>query len=101
MERREVPARVGLTYSDYAALLDELDRGELSVTPQPGTRHQSAVVRLIVRIDEHVRSRGLGKVFGAPTDCILSNTTVSLLGLAATMVLTTPDCPFAASAEET
>jgi len=48
----------------------------LSVTPAPGTRHQSAVVRFIVRIDEHVRSRGLGKVFVAPTDCILSNTTV-------------------------
>jgi len=76
-----MPARVGLTYRDYAALPDdgkryELHRGELSVTPAPGTRHQSAVVRFIVRIDEHVRSRGLGKVFVAPTDCILSNTTV-------------------------
>jgi Uma2 family endonuclease len=76
-----MPARVGLTYRDYAALPDdgkryELYRGELSVTPAPGTRHQSAVVRFIVRIDEHVKSRRLGKVFVAPTDCILSDATV-------------------------
>ena len=40
-----MPTRVGLTYSDYAALPDdgrryELCRGELSVTPSRGTRHQ-------------------------------------------------------------
>ena len=76
-----MPARLGLTYSDYAAVPDdgkryELHGGKLSVRPAPGTRHQGAVVRFIVTIDEHVRSRGLGKVFAAPTDCILSDTTV-------------------------
>lgn len=76
-----MPARVGLTYSDYAALPDdgrryELHRGELSVTPSPGTRHQGAVIALGSRLFEHVKSRGLGKVFVAPTDCILSNVTV-------------------------
>jgi hypothetical protein len=30
----------------------------------------------LATVKEHVRSRGLGKVFVAPTDCILSNVTV-------------------------
>ena len=76
-----MPTRALLTYSDYAALPDdgrryELHHGELSVTPAPGTRHQGAIVNLITLLNEHVRSRGLGKVFVAPTDCILSNVTV-------------------------
>jgi Uma2 family endonuclease len=76
-----MPTRALLTYSDYAALPDdgrryELHWGELSVTPAPGTRHQGAIVNLITLLNEHVRSRGLGKVFVAPTDCILSNVTV-------------------------
>ena len=76
-----MPVRVGLTYSDYAALPDdgrryELHQGELSVTPSPGTRHQDAVLALGSLLREHVRSRRLGKVFVAPTDCILSDTTV-------------------------
>jgi Uma2 family endonuclease len=70
-----------LTYSDYAALPDdgrryELHRGELSVTPAPGTRHQGAVLALTVLLYEHVKSRGLGTVFVSPTDCILSDVTV-------------------------
>jgi len=73
--------RALLTYSDYAALPDdgrryELHQGELSVTPGPGTRHQGALIALGSRLFEHVRARGLGKVFVAPTDCILSNVTV-------------------------
>ena len=76
-----MPARAVLTYSDYAALPDdgrryELHWGELSVTPAQCTRHQGAIVNLITLLNEHVRSRGLGKVFVAPTDCILSNVTV-------------------------
>jgi len=76
-----MPTRALLTYSDYAALPDdgrryELHHGELSVTPAPGTRHQEAIVNLIGLLLQHVRSRGLGKVFVAPTDCILSNVTV-------------------------
>jgi len=76
-----MPTRVGLTYSDYAALPDdgrryELHRGELSMTPSPGTRHQGAVLALGSRLYDHVKSRGLGRVFVAPTDCILSDVTV-------------------------
>ena len=76
-----MPTRALLTYSDYAGLPDdgrryELHRGELSAIPTPGTRHQGAVVNVITLLLQHVRSRGLGKVFVAPTDCILSNVTV-------------------------
>jgi len=70
-----------LTYSDYAALPDdgrryELHRGELSPIPTPGTRHQGTLVALGSRLYKHVRAQGLGEVFIAPTDCILSNVTV-------------------------
>jgi Uma2 family endonuclease len=76
-----MPTRAILTYGDYAALPDdgrryELHWGELWVTPAPGTRHQEAIVNIIGLLLQHVRSRGLGKVFVAPTDCILSNVTV-------------------------
>jgi Uma2 family endonuclease len=76
-----MPTRAILTYRDYAALPDdgrryELHRGELSVTPSPGTRHQRAGLRLTVLLDQHVRSRALGEIFTAPTDCILSDMTV-------------------------
>src|SRR5438445_11537093 len=81
MEHRAMPTRAVLTYGDYAALPDdgrhyELHRGELSVTPAPGTRHQEAVISLGSKLYEHVRSHALGKVFVAPTDCILSSVTV-------------------------
>jgi len=70
-----------LTYSDYAALPDdgrryELHRGELSPIPTPGTRHQGTLVALGSRLYKYVRAQGLGEVFIAPTDCILSNVTV-------------------------
>ena len=76
-----MPTRAVLTYRDYAALPDdgrryELHQGELSVTPAPGTRHQGAVLALTVLLYEHVKSRGLGRVFVSPTDCILSDVTV-------------------------
>jgi Uma2 family endonuclease len=73
--------RVILTYADYSALPDdgrryELHEGELSVTPAPGTRHQRVKANLFVILFHHVRSRGLGDLFDAPTDCIMSDITV-------------------------
>lgn len=73
--------RVILTYADYAALPDdgrryELHEGELSVTPSPGTRHQRVKVNLFDILLHHVRANGLGEIFDAPLDVILSDTTV-------------------------
>ena len=70
-----------LTYDDYAALPDdgrryELHEGELSVTPAPSPGHQDGVLELAIVVREHVKTRGLGKVYIAPIDCILSDTTV-------------------------
>jgi Uma2 family endonuclease len=70
-----------LTYEDYAVLPDdgrryELHEGELSVTPAPGLAHQDALGNLFVIIRQHVKARALGRVFIAPVDCILSNTTI-------------------------
>jgi Uma2 family endonuclease len=76
-----MPTRAILTYQDYAALPDdgrryELHQGELSVTPAPSTRHQGVIIALGSRLYEHANARGLGRVFIAPTDFILSNVTV-------------------------
>jgi Uma2 family endonuclease len=73
--------RVILTYADYAALPHdgrryELHEGELSVTPSPGTRHQRVKINLFDNLLHHVRASGLGDIFDAPLDVILSDTTV-------------------------
>jgi Uma2 family endonuclease len=73
--------RTILTYVDFAALPDdgrryELHEGELSVTPAPGTRHQRVIGNLFVIVRQHVLARGLGEIFVAPLDCILSDTSV-------------------------
>ena len=73
--------RVVLTYRDYEALPNdgrryEIREGELSVTPAPGTRHQEIIGNLYVILREHVLAHGLGKVFLAPTDVILHDTSI-------------------------
>jgi len=54
----------------------ELHEGGLSVTPAPSPRHQRVIRKLLVALNQHVEARGLGEVFVAPIDCILSDTTV-------------------------
>jgi len=73
--------RTVLTYEDYAALPAdgrryEIHDGELSVMPVPGTRHQQVSRNLVVVLHLHVKERRLGEVFHAPTDCILTDTTI-------------------------
>ena len=73
--------RVILTYKDYEALPAdgrryELHDGELSVTPAPTPRHQEISGNLNEILRGHVKTRGLGKVFYSPIDCILSDITV-------------------------
>jgi Uma2 family endonuclease len=75
------PARaepIRLTHSDYLAFPDdgrrhELIDGEHVVTPAPLERHQRVSRRLLVAIDRHVDANGLGEVFHAPFDVILSD----------------------------
>jgi Uma2 family endonuclease len=73
--------RVILTYADYAAIPAdgrryELHEGEVSVTLAPSPPHQEVLGSLFALLREHVKSRGLGKVFPSPIDCMLSDTTV-------------------------
>ena len=73
--------RVILTYADYAAIPPdgrryELHEGEVSVTPAPSPTHQEVLGSLFALLSQHVKSRGLGKVFPSPIDCMLSDTTV-------------------------
>jgi Uma2 family endonuclease len=73
--------RIVLTYADYAAIPNdgkryEVHEGDLSVTPAPGTGHQTVVLNAAILLNHHVRTRQLGRVFVSPVDCILSETSV-------------------------
>jgi len=76
-----MPTRVTLTYKDYEALPAdgrryELHEGELSVTPAPSPAHQRVLRKLLMIVNPYVEAHGLGEVFVAPIDCILSDTPV-------------------------
>ena len=66
-----------LTYEDYLLFPDDGKRHELMdgdhfVTPSPSTRHQRVSRNLLVALTAFVRTHGLGEVFDAPYDVILS-----------------------------
>ena len=68
------------TYEDYLTIPDEkryeLIDGELSMVPAPNTFHQDVLGNLEFILRKFVKERGLGKIFSAPTDVILSDNTV-------------------------
>lgn len=73
--------RTILSYKDYEALPAdgrryELHEGELSVTPAPSPKHQEVSLNVVFLLHHHVKTHGLGRVFYAPIDCILSDITV-------------------------
>ena len=73
--------RVILTYKDYEALPAdgrryEIHDGELSVTPAPSPQHQIISGNLNEILRHHIKTHGLGQLFYAPIDCILSETTI-------------------------
>ncbi|MFV1977378.1 MAG: Uma2 family endonuclease [Candidatus Scalindua sp.] len=63
-------------YEDYLKLADDkrykIVGGELFMIAASNTEHQDIVGYLFVRLYLFVKEKGLGKVFGAPTDVILS-----------------------------
>lgn len=65
-----------LTYDDYLQTPDdiryELLEGVLKMTPAPNTRHQTILKRLSFALVDQLENRGLGQVFIAPTDVVLS-----------------------------
>ena len=74
------PATTKLTYEDYLKTPDEeryeLLNGALLKSPTPNTAHQSVQAELGWRMARFIREGGLGRLFFAPTDVVLSRTDV-------------------------
>lgn len=69
---------IKLTYEDYALIPDdgrrhEIIDGDEVVSPSPRTKHQRVAFRLAFLLERHVREHGLGEVFVAPFDVVLSD----------------------------
>ena len=72
-----MPIDTRLTYDDYCLLPNDGKRyevidGELFVTPSPLTRHQLVVMNLLYYLVDFVKKHGLGEVYPAPLDVVLS-----------------------------
>lgn len=70
-----------MTYDEYCLLPDDRKQyqvieGELFVSPAPRTTHQRIIVQLMAILHAHVEAHDLGVVYVAPTDVLLSLTTV-------------------------
>jgi Uma2 family endonuclease len=73
--------KIVLTYEDYVLLPNDRNRyeildGELTVTPAPSTKHQTASGNLFVLLTHYIKDRDLGQLFHAPIDLILESTSV-------------------------
>ena len=70
-----------LTYADFLRFPEDGQRhelldGEHVVTPSPRTKHQAVSVNLTLLLATWARAADAGRVFAAPFDVVLSNTTV-------------------------
>jgi Uma2 family endonuclease len=70
-----------LTYEDFLLLPDDGRRheildGEHYVNPSPNTKHQMASLRLVLALGDFVHAYGLGQLFHAPYDVVLSENDV-------------------------
>jgi len=67
------------TYEDYAQLPDniryEVIKGDLYMSPAPRPIHQETLSALHVHLWQHVREKGLGKLYFSPIDVNLPNFT--------------------------
>lgn len=75
------PEPTRLAYADYLAFPEdgrrhELVDGEHVVTPAPGARHQRVAGRLFLALGNFVERQGLGQVYFAPLDVIISDVDV-------------------------
>ena len=66
-----------LDYEDYAGIPPDRNRyeiidGQLFVTPAPSPIHQRVSRRLQRTLEDYFHGRGLGEVFNAPIDLILT-----------------------------
>lgn len=75
------PEKIVLTYENLIEMPNDRQRyeivdGELYVTATPNISHQTAVTNLTTVLNVHGRAHRLGRVFTAPCDVILEDTTV-------------------------
>lgn len=74
------PPAFKFTYEDYRTAPPdkryELLDGELLLAPAPNLRHQRLQLRLGMRLAQFIKERGLGELFFAPCDVVLSDTDV-------------------------
>ena len=73
--------RIKLTYEDYVLFPNdgkrhEIIEGEHIMEPSPMTRHQVVSRNLEWLIEAHIRQTGVGHVFDAPFDVVLSDTNI-------------------------
>jgi Uma2 family endonuclease len=72
--------KIKFTYEDYKNAPEdkryELLDGELVLVPSPKEAHQRSSIRLAMRLELLVESTGIGYVYAAPFDVVLSNTDV-------------------------
>ncbi len=68
------------TYEDYCATADdkryELLNGDLMMVPAPNRKHQGVLGRLHIELGRFTQEHGLGEVYVAPFDVVLSDTDV-------------------------
>ena len=68
------------TYEDYCATADdkryELLNGDLMMVPAPNRKHQWVLGRLYIELGRFTQEHGLGEVYVAPFDVVLSDTDV-------------------------
>jgi len=71
---------VKFTYEDYRTAPPdkryELLDGDLLMVPAPNLRHQRVQMALSTQLNVFIEERGLGKLFSAPCDVVLSDTDV-------------------------
>jgi Uma2 family endonuclease len=72
------PIGTRLTYEDYASIpsdgrIYQIVDGEVIVTPAPSPFHQRASRRLQRQLEDYFHRAGLGEVFNAPIDLILTD----------------------------
>ena len=74
-------ANVRFNYDDYLQLPEdkryEILDGELYVVPAPNTRHQRVSKKIETALTRQVEEKGLGEVFHAPYDVVLSTENVT------------------------
>lgn len=77
MKREAAPVKIKFTYEDYLHFSEdkryEIIDGEVYMVPAPVPYHQRILGNLYLRLREFVEKEGIGEVYLAPCDVVLSD----------------------------